>query len=333
MLCDPLDGLEVITFLDLLPKNVTKRVIHPYGPRGPPLPVPPAPKPPPGWRGSLEMDTNVFFQAHIAGGWHDRSPGETRVRLDYAGLLTFYDPTLSSLVEARQEKDRIHYRLEGISSTDAERVRSELRSVLTRKQGSRSGVDWGSIARVVTERYAGRLEHLRFLLSPNAKFKDAAEQAAATRGQLLVMLVPYITTDDVPQELPASANTSWAAPVVQRCSTTQTSRIPVGILTQQEMRLRAAVEGTLREICRRLMLVWLEFFDVERESEAKAAEAIEVGREHIDELMDWLDWSLWLRCEPVCNAGVSDSITELHTQPDCHFVMSRRVVTFQRGHS
>jgi hypothetical protein len=119
------------------------------------------------------------------------------------------------------------------------------------------------------------------------------------------MLSPYITTEDVPQELPASANASWAAPVVQRCSTTQTSRILVGILTQQEVRIRAAVEGTLHEICRRLVLVWLEFFDVERESEAKAAEAIDVGREHIDELMNWLDWSLWLRCEPACNFGVS----------------------------
>jgi len=117
------------------------------------------------------------------------------------------------------------------------------------------------------------------------------------------MLVPYITTDDVPQELLASVNASWAAPVVQRCSTTQTSRIPVGTLTRQEVRIRTAVEGTLHEICRRLVLVWLEFFDVEGESEAKAAEAIKVGREHIDELMNWLDWSLWLRCEPACNAG------------------------------
>jgi len=310
MLCDVLGGLEVITFLDLLPKNMTKRVIHPYGPGGPSLPIPPQPKPPPGWRGSLQQDTTTFFQAHVAGGWHDRAPGETRVHLDHTRLVTFYDPTLSSLVEARQETDRIYHRLEGISSTDAERVLSELRSVLTRKQGSGSGVDWGSIVRVVTERYADRLEYLWFLLSPNATFADASEQAAAARGQLLVMLVPYITTEDVPHQLPASPNTSWAAPVVRRCSTTQTSGIPVGMLTPQEVRIQAAVEGTLREICRRLMLVWMEFFDVEGESKTKAAEAIEVGRGHMDELMGWLDWSVWLRCEPACEPGVRDSIAQ-----------------------
>jgi hypothetical protein len=161
----------------------------------------------------------------------------------------------------------------------------------------------------VTERYADRLEYLRFLLSPNATtiFGDATEQATAVRSQLLLMLLPYITTDDVASQLPASASASWVAPVVRRCATTQTSRIPLGVLTPQEVRIHAAVEGTLSEICRRLTLAWLEFFDVEGESSAKASEAIEVGRRHVGELMSWLDWSSWVRCEPACGFGVRDS--------------------------
>ena len=308
MICDLLDGLEVVTFLNLLPKNVSTGIINPYGP---PLPVP-QPDPPPGWRGSLQSDIHVFFEAHVSGSWHDRAPGETRVHLDYAGLVTFYNPTLSSLVEARQGKDRSHYRLKGISPGDTERVHEELRSVLTRRQGTRSGVDWGSIVRVVTDRYADRLEYLRFLLSRNATsiFVDAAEQAVAVRAQLLIMLVAYITTEDVLPQLPASANAPWAAPMMRRCATTLTSRIPLGMLTPQEVRIHAAIEGTLREICRRLTLVWLEFFDVEGESEAKAVEAIEVGSRHVDELMSWLDWSLWLRCEPACGFGVRDSTSK-----------------------
>ena len=309
MICDILDGLEVVTFLDLLPKNVSTGIINPYGPR--PIPVP-QPDPPPGWRGSLRSHVLAFFEAHVAGSWHYRAPGETRVHLDHTGLVTFYDPTLSSLVEGRQGKDRVHYRLKGISPADTERVHAELRSVLARKQGTGSGVDWGSIARVVTDRYAGRLEYLRYLLSPNATsvFEDTAGQAAAVRAQLLLMLVPYITTEDVPPQLPASTNASWAAPLVRRCATTLTSHIPLGMLTPQEVRIHAAVEGTLREICRRLTLAWLEFFDVEGESEAKAAEAIEVGSRHINELMSWLDWSLWLRCEPACGLAVRDSTSK-----------------------
>jgi hypothetical protein len=315
MICDILDGLEIITLLDLLPKNMTgspRRRRPPMEPGDPPdnLPrFPPQPPdspgtPPPNWRGSLPSGTRGMFEANRAGSWHDHAPGETRVRLDLTGLITFYDPSLSSLVEARQGKDRLHHRLKGISTTDAERVLAELKTVLTRKQGGQSGVDWGSIMRVVTDRYAERLDYLHFLLSPEAGFADAAEQAARARAQLLVMLTPYITTVDVPEQLPASANASWAAPVVRRCATTQTSHIPLGILTPQEARIHAAVENTLHEICRRLTLIWLEFFDVERADEATSEKGIEVGRKHVDELMSWLDWSAWVECRPACNRGV-----------------------------
>ena len=317
MICDILDGLEVITLLDLLPKNTTdsRRPPRPTmdppddNPRFPPLPFPHPPEPPQtgpplDWRGSLPSASSGMIEANRAGSWHDRAPGETRVRLDLTGLITFYDPTLSSLVEARQGKDRLHHRLEGISALDTERVLTELKVVLTRDQGGRSDIDWASITRVVTERYAERLDYLQFLLSPNAKSTNAAEQAAHARVQLLIMLMPYITTADVPEQLPASANTSWAAPVVRRCAMTQTSHIPLGMLTPQEARIYAAVENTLHEICRRLMLVWMEFFDVEGSDETTSERAIEVGRRHVDELMDWLDWSVWVECRPACDRGV-----------------------------
>jgi hypothetical protein len=313
MICDVLDGLEVVTLLDLLQKNITES-----NPQLPPSwPAPPHVEPPPGWHGSLPDFVIGRFEAHVAGGWHDLAPGETRVQLDYTGLVTFYDPMLSSLVEARHGKERLHHRLEGISAADTARVLAELQSVLTRKQGSSgSNVDWRSIARVVVERYADRLEYLRFLLSRNATFTDAAEQAFTVRTQLLVMLGPYMTTVDIPQRLPASVNTSWLAPVVRRCATTQTSRIPLGMLTPQEVRIHAAVESTLHEICRRLALLWVDFFDVEDQDEAKAAEAIEAGHGHIDELMNWLDWSLWVRCEPACGLGVRHKglLRNLHTK-------------------
>jgi len=308
MICDMSDGLEVVTLLDILPKNETEprtqHVVDPWGIPWFPLSDPPHVEPPPGWRGSLPNYVVGRFEAHVAGGWHDRAPGETRVHLDYTRLVTFYDARLSSLVDARWGKDRLHHRLEGISEVDAAQVLTELQSVLTRKQGKGSSVDWASIARVVMERYADRLEYLRFLLSPNATFTDTAERASAARTQVLVMLTPYITTVDVPPEPPASsANPSWAAPVVHRCATTQTSRIPLSMLTAQEARIHAAIEHTLREICRRLMLVWLKFFDVEGAAEAKAVQAIEVGGRHVEELMTWLDWSVWVRCEPACGLG------------------------------
>ena len=307
MICDVLEAMKVVSFPNLLPKNQTSTPRYlPGFPSGPELsfPFPPPSKPPSGWRGSLLSDRRVILEARHAGGWHDHAPGETRVRLDYSGLVTFYDPSLSSLVESRYGKDRLYFRLEGISVLDSERVRAELQAVLTREQDIGSGLDWGSITRVVMERYAGRLEYLRFLLSPNTTFPDALGRAAVARTQLLVMLAPYITTADVPMRLPASADLSWAAPIVQRCAMTQTSHIPLGTLTLQEARIYAAVENTLHEICRRLVLVWVELFDVEAADEAMADEATGVARGHIEELIAWLDWSVWVRCEPGCSIGV-----------------------------
>jgi hypothetical protein len=155
------------------------------------------------------------------------------------------------------------------------------------------------------ERYGDRLEYLRFILSSNTTtFVDELERAGAARAQLLTMLTPYITTVDVPKQLPPSANSSWAAPIAQRCATTQTSHIPLGMLTPQEARIHAAVENTLREICRRLVLVWIELVDVEAADEAEAAKATEMARRHISELMSWLGWTVWVRCSPGCSLGV-----------------------------
>ena len=303
MICNLLDSMEVVSFLDLIPQDQTSMPEHLPGIPDP-FPSPGPPKLPSGWRGSPLTMIRNGFESYLSGIWHNHAPGETRVKPDYSGLVTFYDTSLSSLVEARYGKDRLHLRLEGISALDFERVRAELRTVLKRGKDRGSGLDWGSITRVVIERYAGRLEYLRFLLLPNTSTTDAREQAAIARTQLLVMLAPYITTADVPERLPASADLTWVAPIALRCATTQTSHISLGTLTPQEARIHAAVENTLHEICRRLALVWVEFFDVEASDEAGATEATEVAYRHIEELMTWLDWSVWVRCEPGCSFGV-----------------------------
>ena len=303
MICDFLSPLEAVSILSHIPQNQTSIPRRLPGP-GFPFPPPPGPpKLPSGWRGPPLTMSRGILEGFLAGSRHDHSPGETRVRPDYSGLVTFYDPSLMSLVEARHGKDRILHRLEGISALDSERVRTELETVLMRMRepGGGTGVDWGSIVRVITERYADRLEYLRFLLSPETFASDALERAAATRAQLLVMLAPYITTADVPKQLPASANLSWVTPIALRCATIY---IPLGELTHQEARIYTAVENTLHEICRRLVLVWTEFFDIEAADEARAVEVTDVARGHIEELMAWLDWSVWIRCEPACNHGV-----------------------------
>ena len=307
MICDFLGPLEVVSILGHIPQNQTSIPKHLPGPGFPfPYPLSGSPRLPSGWRGPPLTMNRGILEGFLAGSRHDRAPGETRVRPDYAGLVTFYDTSLTSLIEARYGKDKLHLRLEGISAFDSERVRAELETVLTREQDGGSGIDWGSVVRVIMDRYADRLEYLHFLLSPHtSSASDALALAAAIRTQLLVMLAPYITTADVPNRLPPSADLSWAALIALRCGT---MHIPLGLLTPQEARIHAAVENTLHEICRRLVLVWVDFFDLEAMDEARALESTALARGYIEELMGWLDWSVWVRCDPGCNLGVSHSI-------------------------
>jgi hypothetical protein len=145
MLCNFLDAMEVVSLLRNIPQNQTSMPRHiPGTPYTRPLPGPP--RLPSGWRGSPPEILRSAFEGFLAGSWHNHAPGETRVRPDYAGLVTFYDTSLSSLIDARYGKDRLHLRLEGISTVDSERVRAELRTVLTREKDQGNGINWGSIS-------------------------------------------------------------------------------------------------------------------------------------------------------------------------------------------
>ncbi|KAI0063263.1 hypothetical protein BV25DRAFT_408727 [Artomyces pyxidatus] len=298
MLCDFSAGsVEIVSLLSLLPKNFTNwRWRRPRDPpesprypgsqdntqrlgfdpsdpprRRPQWPWPPLPTPPPGWKGSLPDGPTADLQALIAGSWHDRAPGETR------------------------------HRLINITESDTTRKLAELADVFRRAPGAGSGVDWGSVTHVVLQRYADRLALLRFLLAPApVDAANVTEHAALVRTQLLTMLAPYMTTDAVP----TPGNASWAEKIVRLCATTHTARIRDASLTPQERVIRDAVEGTAREICRRLTLMWVDAFDIEGAAEAKQHAALLKWRVHVSELMAWLDWSVWARCDPECRPDV-----------------------------
>ncbi|KAI0270726.1 hypothetical protein BC834DRAFT_529836 [Gloeopeniophorella convolvens] len=315
MLCNVLDGTEVVSILDLPSKNMTGTIIgsreerDEAAPSSPLPPGPPWPVPahmPINWQGSLLSWSTASFEAYAAASWHDHAPGETRVRVDYTGFVTFFDSSLRSLVEARRGKDRIRHRLEGISETDANQVRAELETVLSRRWGSdsgNSGTNWASVTRNMVDRYSGRLNQLRFLLSPEAPSSSVVQKATAVRTQLLIMLTPYLSATEVPSYLSGGSDRSWAAPIMRRCASTQWLYAPPNSLTKQETRIHEAIEGTLREICRRLVLTWADTFDVENTGNERAAEVIQVGRRNIDELTSWLDWPAWVRCEHGCASG------------------------------
>ena len=336
-MCDFSDGLQLVSASKLVSRgpdpDPDHRLPDPPHPIGrPPIERPPIERPPieppQGWRGSRPSHDTSRIEVRIAGAWHDRPPGETRAKVDYSRVVTFYDRSFTSLVDARRGLPRLSHRVGNISASDFARMFDELQDVLVRDPADAgSGIDWGSVTHVIVERYGGRLELLNHILDPKS-FPNITHRAAIAREQLLIMLNPYLLVHAVPA-LGADpvANTSWAMPIAQRCARTQTLYVPLGQLTKQERRILDAIEDVLHEICRVLTSMWIDAFDIEVASEEHASMAVQSWRQSVQDLMTWLDWSVWVGCNPACGMEVrvkiviyclEHGITKAVGQSFCH---------------
>jgi len=243
---------------------------------------------PKGWKGALP---DLDIEAFNAGTWHNQFPGEVRVRVDPASMISFYDPALTSLVEARRTMTRDEYRPGNISQADIARVRADIAEVMTRNSSATSGVDWEALARVIQDRFADRLPYMRHLL--HQPVTNVTERLARVRRQLIVSLIPYMHREDIGEP-------AWFARIARDCAARFTEHLPQAEFTKQERVLHHAVEEVLHEICRVYTEAWVDAFDAEGKSADVVRGYLERWRGEFDSLVDWLDWPVWIRCEPAC---------------------------------
>ncbi|KAF8194742.1 hypothetical protein K438DRAFT_1587874 [Mycena galopus ATCC 62051] len=273
--------------------------------------------PDPGLAGDI-----LTFEAIHAGMWHDQYPGDTRVKLDLTGFVSFYDTSLvSSLVSERTGTERWDHRAAGISASDLSAVKTRISEVLTSAgNNSGSGIDWQTLYRVVVDRYADRLETLEHLLNATAP-ANVIERGRLIQTQLRIMLTPYIlyTARPTPGSSGDTKN-AWALPVWKSCGTKQTAHIHASTtlqarLTPSEQLLLRTLDDTNREICRVVVRMWvagvhagLDPFlplDDNKDITAKPSDQhlmaiVEGWRAETNALMAWLDWSVWVKCRPAC---------------------------------
>ncbi|KAG8713716.1 hypothetical protein FRC08_012907 [Ceratobasidium sp. 394] len=292
-----------------------------------PPPTMPVRPPPPGWKGKQRNHPEIAFESVRAGMWHNRSPGESRIILDYAGIVSAYDETYTSLVTSRQMVPRSKHRLGNISVDDRELLKAEVHDVLTREHFP-AKVNWQSLFQAVVDRYAERLEDLRYLLrrtDPNP-----AELAATTRHKVLIMLAPYMVLPqansgrtressaphDLFQQSTLSAKSArsepdddWFERIYGACAGYATAGVRhKGDLTTQEQRLLASVNRVQSAICSSLTHIWSTAFDSE-DKPVFAGRMVAAWLAEVEELMDWLDWHMWVKCDPPCGAGTQCVLT------------------------
>ena len=259
----------------------------------------------------------VSFEVMNSGSWHNQFPGETRIRLDLAGLISFYDTQLvPSLVDIRAGQERWDHRVQNISSEDLSTLKSRLEEILVRPEGMSSGIDWETLVRVIVDRYAGRLELIHYFLNSSATDRDdMLHFASKAQTQLRIMLTPYILFSATPTEASDKSNLNWTVPVYKMCATTHTSSMEseVDSMTDSEKLLLSAVRATTREICRVVTKMWAVgvYAGIDPLLNPKESpDVVEITRlwdawvTDLGHLTAWLDWNVWIKCNPGCGPEV-----------------------------
>ena len=302
MLCDFSAGVEVVSFHRLTGKQ-----------REPGLRVGSVPEP---------LKSPINFRTIEAGSWHNYFPGETRIHLNYAGVVSFYDTTLfPSLKSLRYNKERWDHRLEGISSEDVDTLLKTLGSILDDAWDRPvSGIDWKTLLRIVVDRYVVRLQILNRLLNSTVLDSEADPTLALKKAHnhMSAMLSPYRLYVASPLEIHSIPKHSWAIPVFEECSTTHTRYIDSNPslsqrLTYSEHLLLNSTKSVSKEICRVVVLMWAEGMEHSIPKEGftrseSAQELITRWKGLTEELIAWLDWSEWVTCQPACGVEVSPDI-------------------------
>lgn len=287
MFCDFYEGLQLVSNPAIVPFKLP--------PPPPEFPYWNETFPPPGWKGSLLSKAAIGFEVIQAGSWHNYAPGETRVNVDYTGAVSFYQPSVTSLVAARRNQTRDEYRVANISDADALRVRAEILDVFSRSTKG-SGMDWKSIMHAIVERYEDRIELLNHLLRHPGP-RNTTEQASQVRTQVLIMLTPYVLVDAVTSS--DSGSRDWVAPIAQQCASTFTAWAPP-TLTREETVINYSIDEVLHEICRVMSEIWLDAFDVENSGIEETKVFMHKWKRDVAGLMAWLGWSGWDKCDPAC---------------------------------
>ncbi|KAF9558825.1 hypothetical protein CPC08DRAFT_638474 [Agrocybe pediades] len=309
MLCDFTEGVKTVSFLNLADPR-----------REPPRPPPHVPEAFPA------NDTNFTENRFAAGGaepggpgfrviesgsWHNHFPGDTRIKLDYSRLISFYDTKMfPSLVASRFDQSRLNHNLAALSTADAQSFASQLAKVLrTDSEFRQVSVDWQSLFKIIHNRYAERLELLHYTLNATITSDDHATAILEKAHQQITgMIIPYIIHSAVPPKITAApSDYSWATPIFELCTTTHISHLETeptvfNALTSSERLLLDSIKGVSKEICRVVVGLWAE--GKERTAIHETHESKHLAQKwlkKVKKLMTWLDWTLWLRCRPACS--------------------------------
>ncbi|KAF9526534.1 hypothetical protein CPB83DRAFT_770152 [Crepidotus variabilis] len=279
----------------------------------------------------LGISRNTSDSARVleAGRWHAQYPSEQRIKLDYTRFISFYDTSLfPDLNLHRQGQERWDHRLKDISSDEMITLYRTWNDTFRGEWGvSKSGIDWPTLLMTIEQRYSERLTVLRYILLDLAAERKVADMLKQSHRHIRDMVLPYLLDSmyesrftNRPDVSTTMLDLQWASPAFEECATNYIRHLEkpsvLSSLSHSEKLILGATRETLTEICRVLVGMWAEgtergfsmsssvpAFDEENSSDKTAALQLlaESWRSRTQGLMDWLDWSSWVICQPACS--------------------------------
>ncbi|KAJ3915704.1 hypothetical protein F5877DRAFT_48065 [Lentinula edodes] len=251
----------------------------------------------------------------------DYYPGLSVVQLDLTHFVSFYDTTLApSLIAVRSGKPRLAHRLLGIDEDDIVRVRKYLEEQIAETPWSslqpeavEHGIDWSAYLHSIISLYGKPLEDIWVIINSTWPQSDVQPNNQDTQVKTAFRLIEYTVQRFILYSVSPVGNASdfaWASPVYKECALSHTSSISTTSRTKSEALLRNAVEGTTRELCRVLTKMWAmgvheglsSLFDSPVSSAHPLVRnaVLDAWKLELGNLIQWLDWNVWIRCKPAC---------------------------------
>lgn len=256
---------------------------------------------------------------------------ENRIRLDLCGLVSWYDPSLRSLIHSHHGGLRGNdtyengwglrrgHRLLGATKEDIGTFREWIFEAASRQKKSKcSDTDWQTLVETITIKYNSRAQEILFHLNKNSSDDQAAHMIIKNVYTLShALLFPYLEYPIV-----AGVNKSEAeANSVARCSEAYTGHIDLESLSEFEVLIKESANIVNSRLCQWAWDIF-EWSDskmhgrLEQSGRTTAANfenskalqhEIVQRKDETRSLLNWIGWDTWQKCDRECAPDVSYS--------------------------
>jgi hypothetical protein len=254
------------------------------------------------------------WSMYHATSWHHRVP-DTRISLYPSYMVSLYDPSFTSLRNNTMLPVRKH-RLTDLSADDLAAFKGELAEAVTAWRDEQyghlgSGLDWSAIAQAVVDRNGDRLAEMQLLLANMSSSSNMSEIIGHVRLIAYALVMPYVNIPTVlAANISAEERSASLSSSTKHCATAFTGHLDMLSvnLTKQEYRLKRAIESVLSRICTfatstlaesLTLLDTLETRSVNNWTDS-ARQSVKRWRQGVEDIMEWLGWSMWQRCPHLC---------------------------------